>query len=78
MKKYEPRNALVGGKVGHETIYQLLDQVVGIGCSGSLFLELSPAVYPAIKKYCATNAKLLDLRKFTDINGNIRFVTLNF
>ena len=78
VKNNEPRKALIAGSKGQELILKLLNQIIEYDFRGKIFIELSPAVYPAIKKYCATNAKLLDFRKFADINGNIRFATLNF
>jgi release factor glutamine methyltransferase len=84
VRNNEPGQALMGGQNGHELICKLLEQVSKLNQDGKIFLELSPTVFPAIKQYCASlrrgsgRAKPLELRKFTDINGNIRIIEVKF
>lgn len=84
VKNNEPKQALVGGPGGHEKTCELIGQISDLNYHGIMFLELSPTTFPAVKKYCVSlrlrsgQAKPLKLRKFTDINGNIRVLKINF
>lgn len=83
VKNNEPKQALAGGPRGHEKICELITQISRLKQHGVAFLELSTTTFPAIKQYCAPDGtqgqtRLLNVRKFTDINGNIRIMRINF
>ena len=94
----EPKKALVGGREGQEEIIQLIKQVSSLASrkkrkkiSIQLFLEISPTIYPTIKKYCkqykygqvATRPNKyfatcpLHSKTFRDLSGKIRFLKIN-
>lgn len=74
VRKYEPKSALVGGKEGHELICRLVEQTLAKLPNFEMYLEISPIIYPKIKKHLA---KLdVRLKSIRDLNGKVRFLYL--
>jgi len=76
VKKYEPKNALIGGKEGQELICKLIDQTIFLKISCTLFLEISPTIYPKIKKHLAELNVPVESRIKHDLSGKIRILHL--
>jgi len=74
VKKYEPKSALVGGKNGHEIICKLIDQTIASDNRFEMFLEISPTVYPQIKKHLARQNYNLKTKVKKDLSGKIRIM----
>jgi len=74
VKNYEPKSALVGGRKGHELICQLVDQVINSRAQFELLLEISPTIYPKIKKHLA--GKDVKYKVKRDLSGKIRILHL--
>jgi len=77
VKHYEPKYALMGGAKGHENICKMLDQLLNLNNQSEVFLEISPTVYPAIKKYCASNKKISHIKVKRDLNRKLRYVHIS-
>ncbi len=77
----EPRIALVGGKYGQELIIQLINEALQekrkhLEKNFEIFLEISPTISNAIKKYCLSNNIKTKVKK--DLSGKDRFLHLSF
>jgi len=75
VKQYEPKTALVGGKQGHELICKLIDQTVGKINNFEMFLEISPTIYPKIKKHLAGKDVRYAVKR--DLSGKIRILHIS-
>ena len=74
--KKEPKNALIGGRQGSELIIQLLDQLKKFNNPIEILLEISPTIYPRLKKYCASNIKISRFSFSRDLSKKIRIFYL--
>jgi len=72
--KKEPREALIGGKNGHEIIIKFLEKLSKTKFNAEVFLEISPTIFPLLQKYCATNKKISHFKFSRDSNKKIRFL----
>lgn len=86
VRNNEPKEALFGGEGGHGLICKLIKGIYekihggedNMKSEFELILEISPTIYPAIIKYCASLSKPLRIRKKIDMSGKIRMLRINF
>lgn len=72
VKKHEPKSALIGGKKGHELICKLIDQTAAKTKIFDIFLEISPTIYPEIKKHLV--GQNVSVKTNRDLSGKIRII----
>jgi len=75
VRKYEPKSALIGGEEGHELICRLVDQVYAAKIDFEMFLEISPTIFPKIKKHLAKRDVEYQLK--ADLSGKTRIIRLS-
>lgn len=77
VRRYEPESALAGGGKGHELICQLIDQIIIAKIDFELFLEISPTIYPKIKKHLVRLNIPIKSEVKHDLSGEIRILHIS-
>ncbi|WP_417749741.1 peptide chain release factor N(5)-glutamine methyltransferase [Rosistilla oblonga] len=77
VRDFEPRQALVGGPDGTETIVRLIDEALPrLKPGGRLIFELSPMIADSVTEHLAHVDAAEDVRVIKDLSGHKRIISV--